>query len=216
VNDDTTPTRPYKGRSPDARKAERRRRLIKAARELWGDQGWAGVSMRGVCGRAKLNDRYFYESFPDVETLLLAVYDQGLEELVSHVGQAISTASVQPEQLVGAAVATFVRALAGDPRAARIGLAEPAGSPALEQRRRDTYHLFADIGITAARAHLPHRTINEATLRMDALFALGGLGELVLTWLTGSLHVTEDQLVEHITNAILTIGAPHLRNPDTT
>jgi AcrR family transcriptional regulator len=216
VNEDTAQTRPYKGRSPDERKAERRRRLIKAARELWGDQGWAGVSMRGVCSLARLNDRYFYESFADVESLLLAVYDQGLEELVGRMGQSIASAPAQPEQLVGAAVATFVHALASDPRAARIGLAEPAGSPALEQRRRDTYHVFADIGIGAARAHLPNRTIDEAVLRMDALFALGGLGELVLTWLTGSLPVTEDELVEHITKAVLAIGAPHLRNPEAT
>ena len=40
---------------------------------------------------------------------------------------------------------TFVHALASDFRAARIGLAEPAGSPVLEQRRRDTYQLCANL-----------------------------------------------------------------------
>ena len=73
----------YGGRSAEARRIERRLRLLAAAREVWGTDGWAAVTMRGVCGRAGLVDRYFYESFSDRDALLGTVWDQERDALIS-------------------------------------------------------------------------------------------------------------------------------------
>jgi AcrR family transcriptional regulator len=202
-------SRSYKGMPADERQAERRVRLLAAGRELWGDNGWAAVTMRGVCARASLNDRYFYENFADVEALLLAVYDEAVRDLVARTERAVAGAPADPVGQLRAVVAAFVHALADDPRGARIGLVDPAGSAALEQRRRGTYHLFADLTITATRPFLKP-DIDAARLRMDALFALGGLGELVLTWLTGGLEASADDVVDHLVTVIVRVGTPYL------
>src|SRR5512139_974724 len=73
-------TRTYGGRSAEERRSERRHRLVDAALAIWGEQGWAAVTMRQVCARAGLIDRYFYESFPDRDALLVAVWDQLRDE----------------------------------------------------------------------------------------------------------------------------------------
>ncbi|GAA2725769.1 helix-turn-helix domain-containing protein [Actinocorallia aurantiaca] len=196
-------TRPYKGRTAEERRTERRGRLLAAGLELWGDHGWAAVTMRGVCAHAGLNDRYFYESFPDVEALLLAVYDQALSDLLTYVERAIASEPL-PEERIRAGMSVFVNAMASDSRRARIGLAEPAGSPALEQRRRDTYHLFARF----ARDSL--RPADEEAFTVAMLFALGGAGELVINWLGGSLALTPDELAERASELVLSVILPYL------
>lgn len=196
-------TRPYRGRTAEERRAERRGRLLAAGLELWGDHGWAAVTMRGVCAHAGLNDRYFYESFTDVEALLLAVYDQALSDLLEYIGKVIAAAST-PEERIRAGISVFVDAMASDSRRARIGLAEPAGSPALEQRRRATYHLFARF----ARDSLEPRDEEAFTVAM--LFALGGAGELIINWLDGSLALTPGELAERASELVLSVISPHL------
>ena len=37
--------------------------------------------MRAVCQGARLNPRYFYESFDDLDALVVAVYDRVVDEL---------------------------------------------------------------------------------------------------------------------------------------
>ena len=63
------------GRTTSERRADRRSRLLETATDMWCEGGWAAVTMRGVCARAGLNDRYFYESFEDRDALLAAIWD---------------------------------------------------------------------------------------------------------------------------------------------
>lgn len=186
-------TRQYKGRTAEERREERRQRLLAAGLELWGDHGWAAVTMRGVCAHAGLNDRYFYESFPDVEALLLAVFDESLAGLIKVMEGKLASAPREPSARIRFAMSAFIKALSADPRRARIGLAEPAGSPALEQRRRDTYHLFARMA----------REDFGAPDDLAILFALGGVGELVISWLGGALPVSAEQLVDRATALVV-------------
>jgi AcrR family transcriptional regulator len=67
------------GLSPDARKAERRTLLLDATFDLLGTEGAEATTVRAVCLKARLNPRYFYESFDDLDTLVVAVYDRVVE-----------------------------------------------------------------------------------------------------------------------------------------
>lgn len=69
-----TPGRPYGGRTQADRMAERRRRFIEAGIQVFGQQGYRAATVRGLCAQAGLTDRYFYESFDSVQSLLEAVY----------------------------------------------------------------------------------------------------------------------------------------------
>src|SRR5262245_13115694 len=72
--------RDYDGKTAAERVTERRERLIAAGFELFGELGYAGTSIRAVLRRSGLQDRYFAESFADLDSLLAAVYDRILEE----------------------------------------------------------------------------------------------------------------------------------------
>ena len=63
------------------RRAERRRLLLDAGFELLGTEGAAGTTVRAVCQHARLNPRYFYESFGDLDELVVAVYERVVDEL---------------------------------------------------------------------------------------------------------------------------------------
>ncbi|WP_280503073.1 TetR/AcrR family transcriptional regulator, partial [Nocardia farcinica] len=64
------------------RREARRAALLEAALDLIGEAGAAGVTMRAVCRRANLTDRYFYESFSSRDELLDVLYRSVGEELL--------------------------------------------------------------------------------------------------------------------------------------
>jgi AcrR family transcriptional regulator len=56
----------------DARRAQRREALIRAAIEVYGARGFRNATVKAVCEAAGLTERYFYESFANGEALLVA------------------------------------------------------------------------------------------------------------------------------------------------
>lgn len=73
----------WRGTSAAQRSLERRRRILDAATELVGLHGVGAVTVRGVSVAANVGPRYFYESFANVEDLLLAIYDESAERLLA-------------------------------------------------------------------------------------------------------------------------------------
>src|SRR5258705_353216 len=61
------PARRYAGASADERRDERRARLLAAGLDALGTDGHRATTVRGVCARARLTPRYFYESFDDLD-----------------------------------------------------------------------------------------------------------------------------------------------------
>jgi AcrR family transcriptional regulator len=68
-------TRAYRGVPADERREVRRQALIETALDCLHADGLAGVSVRSICARARLTPRYFYESFEDLDQLLVATID---------------------------------------------------------------------------------------------------------------------------------------------
>src|SRR5437879_9358777 len=114
------PVRRYGGVSAADRVAARREKLLDAALELYGTRGFAATGVKEVCRQAGLTDRYFYESFRDSGELFTAVFDRATSDLFALVAQKVSEVPPEPEAQVQAAIETFVRALADDPRKARV------------------------------------------------------------------------------------------------
>ena len=77
--------RRYRGRLPDERRADRRRRLLDAGLELFGTVGYHGTSIERLCAQAGVTARHFYQEFSGREALLAALFG----EIVSEVGQAV-------------------------------------------------------------------------------------------------------------------------------
>ncbi len=192
--------RKYGGKSAEQRRSERRAQLVAAALEIWQEQGWAAVTMRGVCARAGLTDRYFYESFRDRDDLLGAVWDQMRDETLAMLTETVASVADQgPLDQLRAALDVVVHHIADEPARAQIIFGDHAGSAVLEQRRRETVQVATDLMIGLGRPFL-RAGVDEPALRINTLLGIGGFIELMLAWDSGLLDVTTDEIVEHLTD----------------
>ncbi|QLY30313.1 TetR/AcrR family transcriptional regulator [Nocardia huaxiensis] len=185
--------RSYGGVSAEDRRAERRARLLAAARETWGEAGLFAVTVRGVCKQAGLTDRYFYEHFANRDELLAAVADALSEELLTILVQAGVTAPGSAEDKLHAALRAFLEAVAGDPRIHRIISTETGTVPALAQRRREVLTTIADLVVQNAPEAFPGDH-DPDSLRRAALFVTGGVNQLIDGWLDGAIDLSADEL----------------------
>nr|WP_042191896.1 TetR/AcrR family transcriptional regulator [Kibdelosporangium sp. MJ126-NF4]CEL20356.1 Transcriptional regulator, TetR family [Kibdelosporangium sp. MJ126-NF4]CTQ97581.1 Transcriptional regulator, TetR family [Kibdelosporangium sp. MJ126-NF4] len=199
----------YAGRSTEQRKAERRDKLVDAAFEIWGDQGWSAVSMRGVCARAGLTDRYFYENFTDVDALLAAVWERIRDNAIHRVVEAVLQAPSDPIERLRAALTVFVGDLTADPRLGRIGFGAHAGNTVLERLRREAMQHFTDLLIELGQPYL-RRDIDPVDFRMSVLLGIGGFIELVTAWLDGVIDVDADRVIDHTTTVGGDLAARYL------
>jgi AcrR family transcriptional regulator len=145
----------------------------------------------------KLNPRYFYESFEDLDALLVAVFDRIAAEALEAVLQALESA---PDDALGrsrAVIAAFVDLMTADPRKGRVAFIEAMGSEALMRRRLDVLQQFAELTAHQGREFLGSETIDQRSAELTAQILMGGLAEVVIAWLEGRLDVTRDRLVEH-------------------
>ncbi len=170
--------------------------LIDAATTIWQEQGWAAVTMRGVCSRARLTDRYFYESFEDRDALLGVVWDRVRDDVVTHLASAVTAAGASPSEQMYAAIGAITRVVADDPPSALILFGDHAGSEVLESRRRSTIQQVTEMFVLLASTHLREGADVKA-LRVHTLAGIGGFVEIVLAWRSGALDLTRDELYAH-------------------
>jgi len=197
--------RPWRGVPLDVRRAERREQLIDAAFDLLGTDGWRGTTVRGVCQGARLNPRYFYESFDDLESLLIAVFDRLVLQATDLSLQAISLAGPDPAARAAAVIAASVRYVTEDPKRARILFVEAQGNERLARRRLDTMHATAEF---LERSTWRQTGMGDDRIGMVASHLLvGGLTELVITWLDGNLKISLEELVEDAAALMVAVGA---------
>jgi AcrR family transcriptional regulator len=199
------PTR-WVGLAAEDRRAERRALLLDAALELLGTEGWAGTTVRAVCQEARLNPRYFYESFEDLDALLVAVYDHLVEQLGEQVLAAAAAAGDDPRAQVRASLACIVDFVSVDRRRGRVLYVEALGNESLNRRRIETGHALVRLVEQAgAERHGPSRR-GERIGMITAAILVGGAAELVAAWLDGRIDVSPEQLVDDATELFLAMG----------
>ncbi|HEX8802718.1 MAG TPA: helix-turn-helix domain-containing protein [Acidimicrobiales bacterium] len=201
----------WAGVPAEDRRAERRALLIAAAYELLGTEGWSGTTVRAVCQRARLNPRYFYESFPGLDDLVVAVYDQVVAELADEVLAARAAAPDDDQRAqVHAVVERIVRFVDEDRRRARVLYVEALGNEALNRRRIETGHSLAELVERDAAGRRGAGRGDGAPAdrigRIGAAILVGGFSELLVAWLAGRIDVGREQLVDDATVLFLALG----------
>ena len=171
--------------------------LLDAAFDLLGTEGASATTVRAVCAAAQLNPRYFYESFADLDALLVAVYDRLGAELAEAVRKAVADADARPEAQVRAMVASTVGFVDEDRRRGRIRYREALGNEALNKRRIEAGFAVADLVAGGSRAGVK---------RLVATFAVGGFTEVLGAWLDGRIPLSRTKLIDHATQLFLAIG----------
>ncbi len=190
------------------RVVERRGLLLDAALELLGTAGLPGTTVRGVCAAARLNPRYFYESFPDLDALVVAVFDEVVDGLRAAVQSALDAAGPDPATRVRAAVATTAEFVDSDRRRARVLYVEGRGHERLQRRRWESSSLIAELIATEAAGAAPADSTADPAPghRLVAAFLVGGFSELLMRWVDGAIPVDRDRLVDDATELFLALG----------
>ncbi|MEV6770146.1 TetR family transcriptional regulator [Nocardia sp. NPDC051030] len=186
--------RPYAGKLADERKQTRRAALLAAGLELLGTEGVQATSVRAVCRQSGLSSRYFYESFTDLDELLVAVFDDVMEGGFVRALEQIPNLDGDLRAIIAAVCSAFGETLQ-DPRAIRILLVEAWGSEALQRRRVETLHAGA-----AALAAVVRQDADPApadgVVEIAAFAIMGGLLETTLAWVDGALPLPLERVFE--------------------
>jgi AcrR family transcriptional regulator len=201
----------YGGVGAEQRKSARRAQLLEAALELLGTEGWQATTVRGICARAKLTPRYFYESFPDRDEVLLAVFDAIAQEGAAAVLSVVASAPNDARAKSRAAIGAFIELVTDDPRKARVLFVEAMGSEPLARRRFATVRMFAGLVAEQARHFYGVPAETDPLVEITALMLSGGLAETLLAWLDGTLKVTREQLIDDCADLFEAMGEAAVR-----
>lgn len=189
----------WTGLSRAERQAERKRLLVRAAFDLFGEDGESAVTVRSVCSRAALNTRYFYESFTHTDELLGAVYDDVVHDLIGALAKAMSD---QPDNRarLRAGIRTVLDFSSADPRRGKILFTEARTNPVLVERRSAIQEQLRRSVLDDRRTTpAPPRTANL----VDAAMYTGAMAELAHQWLAGNLGCDLDPVVDSAVRVLM-------------
>jgi AcrR family transcriptional regulator len=199
--------RPYRGVEAAERVAARRRQFLTAGLDLLGaDRDVSALTVRGICDRAGLAARYFYESFSDKDQFVSRVFDWVVAELAATTQAAV--AAVPPDERTRAGMANIVRTVAGDARIGRLLFNTQLGDPVIVRKRAESSALFAMLSGQHAVDTL--RAPANDRVKAAAHFAVGGVGQTISAWLAGDVRLEPDQLVDHLASLLDELTNPNL------
>lgn len=194
----TSSQRTYRGLSPQERTAKRRAALLEAALDTVAAPE-REVSVRSICSQAALTPRYFYESFPSLDHLLVALIDEITAEIFRHGASAAAEATDLPlEEQCRAAFRGAWAPLRDDARKAGALLVLASGREVLQERRRAIVLEYTDGALAFLAARYDLGRIDQRRARSAVLFSVAGTFELVLAHLSGTLGDDEEELADDV------------------
>lgn len=185
--------------------------LVEAGLEIIGTQGWAGTTVRTVCRQAGLTERYFYEAFADRGALLLAVYDDVVEQGVATVLEALAGAPREFRATVRAVIAAGVDLVTEDPRKGKVLALEATADETLLRRRQEGIRQQAEL-ISQLSGSMFGSAANPTDTHLNALGAVGALVEIGTAYLDGGLDISRERLIDHLT--ALVVAAAGVKSAD--
>lgn len=186
-----TGARIWGGTTLSERKQARRTALLEATLDLIGESGAAGVTMRAVCRRANLTDRYFYESFASRDELLDVLYRQVADDFLTPM---TAFAVADDPSRDRALSAILVDTVLEDTRKSRLFLVEPYSSTGLGQTTIAVMPAFTRLLQDQLFANIE----DPVRRRLAAVTMASGNAGMFSAWMNGSLRATKDEIVDHL------------------
>ncbi|WP_328875809.1 TetR/AcrR family transcriptional regulator [Streptomyces sp. NBC_00287] len=205
------PTGRYGGKSAEERKADRHRRFLDAALQLFGDTpGYRATTVAALSEAAGLSTRQFYEEFRTLEDVLAALHLQvnGWAE------EAVLAAAADAEGLpLAERAAVIFRAYAAnvtsDPRRVRITFVEIIGvSPRLEEQRLARRARWVDLVCSEVASAVARGEAAPHDYRLSATAFIGSVNGLLHDWSAGWVDATLDEVVDELVRLLLGILHP--------
>lgn len=202
----TPPTGRYGGRSAEERQADRRRRFLDAALQLFGaGPGFRGTTVAGLSEAAGLSTRQFYEEFRTLEDVLAALHltvdgraeRSALESLAATEGRSVTERAT-------AACHAYAAHVTGDPRRLRVTSIEVVGAgPRLERQRLERRGRWTDLVCAEAAAAAERGEAAGRDHRLAATVFVGGVNGLLHEWQSGRFDAGLDEIVEELVRLLL-------------
>ncbi|MEU5253834.1 TetR/AcrR family transcriptional regulator [Streptomyces longwoodensis] len=205
------PTGRYAGKSAAERQAERRRRFLDAALELFGGApGYRATTVAALSEAAGLSTRQFYEAFRTLEDVLAALHLQVNDWAEEAVLTAFTAARDLPlEERVTAVFRAYAGNVTADPRRIRITFVEIIGvSPRLEEQRLARRSRWVDLICAEATAAAARGEAAPRDYRLAATAFIGGVNGLLHDWSAGWVEAALDEVVEELVRQLLGILRP--------
>ncbi len=197
----SSPVRPYLGESAENRIGARRQQLLEAAFAMMASDGWRQVSIDSLCREAKLNKRYFYESFANLDELAAAVVDDIAAQLLAislPVAARASAAGESTEVIAYQVLRPVIEYLTDDERRARVLFTEVVDSPQALEHRQVAVQTLAQSLSDFGHEHHKSDGQTDPIAAVTAALLVGGTMEVILNWLDGRIEMSRDQLIEDI------------------
>jgi len=205
------PTGRYGGRSAEERQAERRRRFLDAALQLFGDRpGYRATTVAALSEAAGLSTRQFYEEFRTLEDVLAALHLQVNDWAEQAVRAAVADAGGLPlVDRVTAIFHAYAADVTADPRRIRVTFVEIVGvSPRLEEQRLARRARWIDLIRAEAEAAVARGEAVPRDYRLPAAAFIGSVNGLLHDWSAGWVDATLDEVVAELVRQLLGILRP--------
>ena len=207
-------SRAYRGASPHQRVEQRRAQLVDAGVDIFGTIGYRAATIDHICARAGLSKRYFYESFPDSEALLLACYERCTNEFIDAMVTAVTEAPETIEAQLRAALVGFFSAIDADQRGARIFLLEVLGvSTAVDEAYAAQFRRVASTVEALAGDAFSASSLPKPQLDVIAQGIFGAILTVATQWLLDDRRRPRAQLIDATYVLVLAVldQLPHAR-----
>ncbi|RNL81281.1 TetR/AcrR family transcriptional regulator [Nocardioides marmorisolisilvae] len=192
----TSTARSYGGKTAAERTAERRERLIEATINVLAEAGEGRATMTAICSGAGLTERYFYESFANLDEAMVAAFDHVCSEILTLAAQVIENTPGTPEQRVHAVMETFVEMVVTSPSKGKVAVMHTSANPELRGRRNDLMAVFSDFVAREADELYGERTWPAERARVFGVVYIAGFAELISAWLNGDVAQSPAELVD--------------------
>jgi len=185
------PRRRYGGVSAEARQSQRLERLLEAALDVFGTEGYTRATIR-------LTERYFYEHFASLDDAFMALHQQLSEALMAQVAQAYADHLAEtPDVRVRASLRAFLQFIHSDPRRARILLMDAVFTGRTDVLDKTTA-VQRLLGLMSQRIEMNHP---GALAHMDIDMVAGGIVGIVIhtttIWAAKGFAMPMESVLDH-------------------
>ncbi len=194
-------SRMYGGLSLRERRADRRERLVGAAFDLFGTQGFQKTTIPMICNASGVTARHFYEEFSSRELLLRAIFDDLAERAYDLVREGLRATETPVYERVLASNRAYYTFFTEDPRRARIYAIESLGiSPELEKHRRDVRERSVRQLTRATEWLEPTGVLQDLDSRLVAVGLSSAAVALLAEWVLATEKPSVDKMAETLTH----------------
>jgi AcrR family transcriptional regulator len=163
----------------EARRAETRRRIVTAARELIAEGGYVAAQIAVVAERAGVAVGTVYRHFPSKSDLFAEVFREASQHEVDAMREAVEATWGPAADRIAAGIDVFARRALRGRRLAWALLAEPV-DPAVEAERLHFRHSYRDLMAEVIEQGIESGDLPAQDAEAAAAALIGAIGETML------------------------------------